>query len=487
MSNRLAPFIFSIRTKFLLMVLCFTAALMLTVLNLINYSVGDIVLEESLEKGLAVAAGVAATSADPLLTQDDLTLFTNVKDVTRNKGILYGMIIDGGGRVMAHSDIALRGKEHLDPPGATVFREGQGYSVRTYDGEDGLVYDISVPIKSLRLADSIGYVRIGMSRGFIDSALERVKKHVKYLTYLGLFFGGVGAVLLTTVVVRPVKDLVKSAKAIGSGDLDYRIEVKRRDEVGVLMNAFNEMAGELKQKQFIKESFGRYVAPEVLDMILSNRETWFKGRKTEVTVLFADIRGFTSFSEKTDPETLINILNDYFTLMTGVIHRNRGYVDKFIGDAIMVVFGSPVHYDGHAFQAARCACEMQEKLKGFNRERLQGNHIEIGIGINSGEVVAGNLGSIQKMEYAVIGDNVNISSRLCSAAKRGEIIISKSTYENIKANEFKYLRLDPISVKGKSEPLEIFSLIPRRSPDRPVEGGPSMRRQYSSPESAAKV
>jgi adenylate cyclase len=170
------------------------------------------------------------------------------------------------------------------------------------------------------------------------------------------------------------------------------------------------------------------------------------------------------------------MLNEYFTLMTKVVQKHRGYVDKFIGDAIMVVFGSPVSYEGHALQAARAACEMQEKLKGMNKGRIEKDYFHIGIGVNTGEVVAGNLGSIQKMEYAVIGDGVNTSSRLCSAAAKGEVIISKSTYDEIKESEFACKALDPISVKGKIDKIEIYSLFPRRSPERNEEAGPEGRR-----------
>lgn len=161
------------------------------------------------------------------------------------------------------------------------------------------------------------------------------------------------------------------------------------------------------------------------------------------------------------------MLNDYFSFVTEIIQKHRGYIDKFIGDAAMAVFGSPVEYEDHAACAAKAACEMLEKLKRFNESRP--DRVEVGIGINTGEVVAGNLGSIQKMEYAVIGDNVNIASRLCSVAKKGEIVISGSTFGSIRTNRFEYVALPPVSVKGKSEPVDILRLIPRRGQERPAD------------------
>ncbi len=467
---------FSIRTKYTAMILIFIAALMLSALGLINRSVSEVVLEQGLAKAIAVARGVAAASDDPLLTGDDLALFTVIKGVTENDGILYGMIVGNDNIVKAHSDISKSHVEYREPGGGELFKEGRDYKVGTYtDPSMGFVYDVAVPVVSVRVKEGFGVVHIGISRRFIDEAVQRVNRYVKYLTIISLFLGGIGALIITGFIVKPVHLLVKSAKAIGDGDFEHRIKVNRRDELGNLMDAFNEMAGGLKQKQVIQESFGRYVAPEVLDMILANEETWFKGKKVGVTVLFADIRGFTSFSEHRDPADVIDMLNEYFTLMTKVVQKHQGYVDKFIGDAIMVVFGSPVYFEGHALAAARAACEMQEKLKGMNKGRAEEDYFHIGIGVNTGEVVAGNLGSIQKMEYAVIGDGVNTSSRLCSAAGIGEVIISKSTFEEIKESEFAYKALDPISVKGKVDKIEIYSLLPRRSPDRRDDAGPEGR------------
>jgi adenylate cyclase len=465
LSKGLGAFFFSIRMKFTAMILIFIAALMLTVLALINRTASEIVLEESLEKGLALAKGIASASEDPFLTNDDLALFTVVKGIMGTRGVVYSMVVGNDNKIMAHNEVHQSGMEYRGPVDSKIIKQGEGYSITSYNDTSGVVYDIAVSIISTRLREGIGSVHIGISRKVIDEAVNRINRFIKYLTYLGLFIAGAGAFFLTTFIVKPIRTLVTSAQAIGEGNLDHRIEVKRRDELGDLMTAFNEMADGLKQKHFIQESFGRYVAPEVVDMILKQQETWFKGKKVTVTVLFSDIRGFTSFSEKKDPEAIINLLNEYFTLMTGIILKHKGYIDKFVGDEIMAVFGSPVYLENHALQAARVACEMLEKLKGFNRSRDESERLEIGIGLNTGEVVAGNLGSTQKMEYAIIGDNVNIASRLCSAAKKGEVIISKSTYACVK-EQFSTRVYSPITVKGKSEPLQIYSLVPRRSPDR---------------------
>ncbi len=473
-----AGLLYSIRTKFLAIILVFVAGLMLGVIGLINKTVGEVVLDQGIEKGLAVARSAAASSGDPLLTDDDLGLFTVIKGIAEDKGIVYSMVVGKDKTIKAHSDMERSGRAYDEIPADKVIKEGKNYKVKFYDDPKfGFVYDIDVPVTSARIKEGIGSVHTGISRQAIDAAVDRVNVYIKYLTLAGLAIGGVGALLITGIIVKPVQKLVVSAKELGAGNFDYRIDVDRRDELGALMTAFNEMAEGLKQKQVISESFGRYVAPEVLNMILTNKETWFKGKKIRVTVLFADIRGFTSYSERTTPEELIEHLNAYFSLMTEIIQRHKGYIDKFIGDAIMVVFGSPAHYDDHAVYAARAACEMQEKLKAFNLQKAEADKIGIGIGLNTGEVVAGNLGSSMKMEYAVIGDTVNTASRLCSAAKKGDVIISKSVHAEIRHNDFEFVKLDPITVKGKAEPLDIYSLVPRRGPDRKEGPAPDAKKE----------
>lgn len=469
-----ASFLFSIRTKLLATLVVFVAILMLSVIGFINSIVGETVLEKEIDKGLAVARGVAAASDDPLLTGDDLALFTVIKSVTESKGVPYGHIVRDN-LVVAHSEIKSSGKEYKQSAEARLFKQGKDYSINhLIDPEYGSVYDISVPVTSARLKEGFATVHIGISRAVVDEAVFRINRVIKYIALGGFALAALGAVFVTAIIVKPVHVLADSARKLGAGDLDHRIKVTRRDEFGDLMQAFNEMGEGLKQKQFIQESFGRYVAPDLVDKILNEREMWFKGRSVEVSVLFADIRGFTSMSEKMSPEAVINLLNEYFGLMTEIILKNNGYIDKFIGDAIMVVFGSPVETTDHAICAVKTACEMQEKLFDYNKRHAEGSQVRVGIGVNSGKVVAGNLGSIQKMEYAVIGDNVNIASRLCSMAKADEIIVAKSTYDSVKDAGFKSDSLTPLSVtlKGKSTPIETYIITARRTTkDRSSQAG----------------
>jgi adenylate cyclase len=218
------------------------------------------------------------------------------------------------------------------------------------------------------------------------------------------------------------------------------------------------MAEGLRKKEIIQDAFGKYVAPEVVDMILKHPdEKWLKGQKLVATVMFADIRGFTSFSENTVPEEVIAFLNNYFTLATEIIFQYDGHVDKFIGDEVMAVFGVLLEHEDHPARAVMAAVALQKELNTVNLklESSGKKPVKVGIGINVGELIVGNIGSKKRMEYTVIGDTVNIASRLTRLAGPDEIIISDSVYQ--KVSEVVIVEaLDPVMVKGKSAPARIY-------------------------------
>ena len=218
---------------------------------------------------------------------------------------------------------------------------------------------------------------------------------------------------------------------------------------------------EEREKKKIKEVFSRYVSSNLVEELL-NREIKLGGEKKEITILFSDIRGFTSMSEKMQPEEVVGILNEYLTEMTDTIFKNDGTLDKFIGDAVMGLFGTPAFFPDHALRAVKTAFMMKGKLIELNQRWLsQGRHtLKIGIGINTGDVIAGNMGSLKRMEYTVIGDAVNLASRLESLNKDlgTEIIISSSTYEQVK-DHVRVKKFTDIKVKGKEEFLTVYELL----------------------------
>ncbi|MEN6327790.1 MAG: CHASE2 domain-containing protein [Syntrophomonas sp.] len=217
---------------------------------------------------------------------------------------------------------------------------------------------------------------------------------------------------------------------------------------------------EMKEKRKVVQTFGRYVAPQVVDEILRYGEfTEVKSKKQVVTVLFVDLSGFTPLSESLPPEQLVGILNEYLRLIIEIIYKYEGTIDKFIGDAVMVVFNAPILVERHEFKAVAAALEIQSELEKLSRKFVEefGREIKASIGINTGEVIIGNIGALNRVEYAAIGDNVNTASRLQSLAKGGQIIISSSTYQAIK-NDVAAVPLGEHKVKGKEKALEVYQV-----------------------------
>jgi adenylate cyclase len=220
---------------------------------------------------------------------------------------------------------------------------------------------------------------------------------------------------------------------------------------------------EEREKRRIRGMFQKYVSPDVVDRLIQDpTKLRLGGERRELSVLFSDIRGFTSISEKLTPEGLLSQLNQYLTTMTAIVLKNGGMLDKYVGDAIMAVFGAPLELQNHAFVACKTALEMMEELR-FLQEAWQGESkavLDIGIGINTGEMVIGNVGSPKRMDYTVIGDNVNLASRLEGVNREfgTHIIISESTYDM--AKEYVTVRgLGEIKVKGRERQVAIYELV----------------------------
>ena len=218
---------------------------------------------------------------------------------------------------------------------------------------------------------------------------------------------------------------------------------------------------DITEQSKIKNTFKRYVSKSVVDQLLDDDQKLnLGGEERDVTVLFSDIRGFTAMSEKMKPKEVVSTLNSYFSEMIDIIFKFDGTLDKIVGDELMVVFGAPIARDDDAERAVQTAIGMVESLKKFNDKRVKKGKVPInaGIGINKGKVISGNIGSKDQMDYTVIGDTVNLGARLCSFAGPLKIIVSKSVKDEIGDN-YKTRKLEPIKVKGKRKPVEIFKVL----------------------------
>jgi adenylate cyclase len=280
-----------------------------------------------------------------------------------------------------------------------------------------------------------------------------------------LFFALVTALYVGRTIIRPLRQLEASMQLVESGDLDATASVSRGDEIGNLAAAFNRMVVALKREAFVRDLFGQYVSPQVARLAIE-KEGSLEGQVIECTVLFVDIRRFTALAEVLPPARLIGTLNRYFERMLVVVESEGGIVNKFGGDSLLAVFGSPLNPSpDHAERAVRAAMGMRVALADFNREQAAAEmpELQVGFGLATGELVAGNVGSDRKLEYTVIGDPVNLAARLQELTTElgASILMSEATARH--AGSVARLRsLGEIEVRGRAEAVEVFT---------PVESG----------------
>ena len=433
--------------------LIMTAVLMLAILLVAFFLLRQ--QEQSLtvemtKRGLAIAQNLAAGAKTSLLQRDDLSLSVLTKDAMKDSDLAYVIITDEKGRIRAHSDVGLTG-ELLERP-APLAPARDRLAVTTYraPGRGGII-DFAVPLTFSKVR--LGALYLGFSEESITAAVRRAQWQTSLIT-LGMVCLGIGAAVgLAMLLSRPISRLVEGTRAIAAGNFQVALPVTSRDELGTLTESFNQMARSLREKEMIKRAFSRYVAREVVEQVL-------KGERREVTILFCDIRGFTTMSEHLDPERVVSLLNDFYTVMIDLTFKHDGTLDKFLGDGIMAIFGAPIAHPEHALMSVRAALAMQEGMEALSAARVsRGNEpISVGIGINAGEVVAGTVGTEDRMEYTVIGDNVNLASRLGSNAKPGQILVSRRIWELVKES-FDVRTRGPLRVKGKDEEVEVFEVI----------------------------
>jgi adenylate cyclase len=269
------------------------------------------------------------------------------------------------------------------------------------------------------------------------------------------------SIFVSRSVSNPLRGLEIAMKEVAKGNLNAQVEIVSNDEIGSVSEGFNHMVRGLEESQAIKESFGKYVSREIRDEILAGRVS-LDGEMKRVTMLFSDLRNFTPFVETTHPKQVVTIMNQYFSEMAEAIEANRGLILHFVGDAIVAVFGAPVSYDDHPDTAVEAALEMRRRTSLLNESLAeQGfNPLNHGIGIHTGAVLAGNIGSKDRASYTLIGDAVNLASRIEGLTKEFlcDIILSQTTY-NLLTGNFLTKNLSSVKVKGKKQEIVIYQLL----------------------------
>jgi adenylate cyclase len=330
------------------------------------------------------------------------------------------------------------------------------------------------------------------------AAARELERSILFISFFALAVATLIALWISRGVSRPVLQLAEHTKHVAAGDYTRRLDLQREDELGLLAHAFNDMSAGLAERDLVRDLLDKNVSPEVAAQLMRDGAA-LGGEERDVTVLFADLRGFTTLSEKLAPRDLLTLLNRYLDRMSIEIERQGGVIDKFIGDAIMALFGAPVSHGDAADRAVSAALAMERALAGLNAElaaEAAGTApLAIGVGINTARVVAGNIGSHRRLNYSVIGDGVNVAARLQALTRtpeyRTDIIISAATRdalggtrtvepwrtaENGNPNAGKqpvgpaaverphlpasltFRPLGKVAVKGRAEPVEIFAV-----------------------------
>lgn len=275
-----------------------------------------------------------------------------------------------------------------------------------------------------------------------------------------------GAFVLSSNVSKPLVDLRDAVEEIGRGNLDARIDLDRQARYGVefasVAKAVNAMAAGMKERDIVRSAFIRFVSKDVIDEIVkSGNLPTVTGDRQRVTILFSDIRGFSTMVEDMEPEVVVTLLNEYFGKMVEVIFRNGGTLDKFIGDGIMVIYGAPNADARQEEHAINTAIEMQAELRALCKkwESEGKTPFRIGVGIHTGMAIVGNIGSAERLDYTAVGDTVNLAARLESATRAlgVDILISESTYHSVRGM-YKVRDMGEIAVKGRQDLTQTFSV-----------------------------
>jgi adenylate cyclase len=419
--------------------------------------------EQIIEQGTTLARLMAQSAKEPLLAEDGLALDTTTSSFAKGSSVLGAAITSLQGDIISKAGILHQEK---NPETRNFLKQtiksGESSHIwewRSLHGNNR--HGVMTFIQPVTYQEVIaGYAQVSFSQSGMRESASRALQAIIAATILIIVLGIGMAFALGRRITQPIDKLVNASRAIGQGDYSFRFRDRRKDELGLLMEAFNEMAQGMLEKTQVKSALSRYVSAGVAREILSNLDdVGLSGKRVEGSVLFADIKGFTQIAEKIRPEELVSILNRYFTLITCACEINHGMVDKYMGDGVMLVFGAPEPDTDHAYHAISCALLIQKLVAHENalREEQGKFPVQFRIGVNTGSMLAGNMGSRERMEYTVVGDTVNLASRLCGITNGNEIVISREMYlrddvrKRVIAGEYQSIQL-----RGISQPVSTY-------------------------------
>lgn len=488
-----------------------TGGIMAVVVTQVRQEISDTLEHQIKERGLALARNLAGSCVEPMQLPEErtLSLMLLVKEYVqtggglrarnrlltrkglgaqvweyvkrfgqevetkglRNEGVLSTVVVDAAGQIAAYADAVqdqaqwFEQIDRLYRPEIETGLVGPGDEFKIWNSRarNGM-YLIAVPILIQPLsggqetqAQYYGSVYLAMSQGLVERTVARAVAYLVLMAVGLAVLGMIVGIFIAAALTKPIRLLQSGVQAIAAGDFNKRISLKRSDEIGELTDAFNEMAKGLAERETMRGAFSSYVSADLLTEIIKNPDVMKPGGTRRVATVMFTYFGIhdelAAMTERMDPEALVRIINDYLELEVRLVTEHKGYPDKFIGDAVVAVWGVPLETADHAEKAVRCAAAIKQVVAELNEQRARQGLIttEISIGVNTGPLVVGSMGSEgKKLDYTVIGENVNFAARLAGAGATihgGSIWIGETTYEFVKSMA-QIKDLGPMEFKG---------------------------------------
>ncbi|MBC8185545.1 adenylate/guanylate cyclase domain-containing protein [candidate division KSB1 bacterium] len=453
---------FPIRRK-LSIIIGAVVIIVIVVMSLIFQQTEKRLLESKLDEmcNLTVQYLSSFEVKDNLLMQDYDAIKLSVLYIRQKNisGLDYAWVINRAGECIAHTDIKFTesGKDFLTESQVKNLLTIKETSKTETDTHYEYYYPISESRKETNGKNGdvlLGVAGIGFSKAVAMAPIRDAQKIIYTIAILVTLSSILGIYFLSHKMVKQIHELSEGARQIGKGNLDVKISVKSRDELGQLAREFNIMAMHLKEKLQMQKFVSPLARKMIKRSLFSNSRT-LSSQKGVVALLFSDVRNFSGFAQKHSPEIVVKVINIYLEKQAQIIEKHSGSVDKFMGDQVMAVFEGP---ESHS-NLMNAAVDIQKAISDLNKKRAKKNEeiLTVGIGINIGIAVIGNIGSLERMDCTVVGDVVNITSRFCDIAKPGQIITSTELYSRIHP-VYAASNLGTLKIKGRDEVIEICEI-----------------------------
>lgn len=415
--------------------------------------------KELLEQANMLLDATSLTIRDQLyrLQIDELSDVAGV--VSKSPDVTEFVVYDARGRVLADaSETRNIYSQTADPLGVLLLELGREESYTEWQDNQLLVG------RAVILGNrAIGAVMTGLSTQALDQKIQTITIQGIVLGLVTMIIGWALTLLLSRQITAPLMELADVAGKMAAGKFSIRVAETSKDEIGRLARAFNEMATGLQEREWLKDMFGRFVSQEVAEGIREGKII-LEGENRTVSVLFCDIRGFTDFSERHTPNEVVKLLNEFLPLVVQAAQKYGGMVNKFGGDSTLIIYGAPYEVQNDALKAVLTALEIRVAVDELNNRLVdKGENLRVGVGINTGVALAGAVGPMERQEYTVIGNTVNLAARIDGLNKQfpeHDILISAWTYEALGEyrTQFEMRSLGSVPIRGKMEPIEIWAV-----------------------------